>query len=443
MAQHARDRGIPMRGFQYFSSKKRIGRLRFEAATAPLCLPQNITEELLTNALRDVDGGVEWEHTVTDVDAGPDGVRLSVRRPDGSGMTVDADWVIGADGAHSTVRSALGIDFVGDTYPSLFMLGDFRAAGDLCRDEVRYFQSPGGILVIAPLPGNYHRVFVNVPRDTDAASLAMIQQLADLRGPGGIQLSDPQWLTLFQAHRRISASMRAGRCFLIGDAAHVHSVAGGQGLNTGLQDAHNLAWKLAMVVHGTAGEALLSTYHSERHRIAKQVVRNTDVQTRAWLVTAPWKAQVRDMAFGIAERSETVQRHIAATMAGNRLSYSPGKFPSLSGKHRHPGRVGTVFPTDIQAVAGTAPHRFLLLTLGNADHPAESKARRIAENRCDVVQHHHLTVPAPRLLCSSWCYYLIRPDGFVAAHGSAAGLPDIDKTLREITRESAVAGREV
>jgi 2-polyprenyl-6-methoxyphenol hydroxylase-like FAD-dependent oxidoreductase len=435
VAEQADDRGFPLRGFQYYSSKRRIGRLRFDAKTAPFCLPQNITEELLTSALRDVGGSVEWEHTVTGVDAGADGARLSIRGPDGSSMAVDADWVVGADGAHSIVRSELGIDFVGDTYPNLFMLGDFRTEGDLCPDEVQYFQSPGGILVIAPLPGDYHRVFVNVPRETESATLAVIQKLTDLRGPGGIRLSDPRWLTIFQAHRRISTSMRAGRCFLLGDAAHVHSVAGGQGLNTGLQDANNLAWKLAMVANGTAKEALLSTYHSERHRVARQVVRDTDVHTRAWLVTAPWKARIRDTAFRIAERSETAQRYIATTMAGNRLSYTSSRFRRLPGPHRHTGQVGTVFPASIRAVVDTAPHRYLLLTLGRVDHSAESDAGRIADDLCDLVEHHHLPVAPPRLLCSAWCYYLIRPDGFVAAHGSAARLSHAATMLQEISQE--------
>ena len=180
--------------------------------------------------------------------AGGESVTLDVTGPAGP-ATVEADWLIGADGLGSTIRQQLGIEFPGDHMPATFVLAEGPLSGDFNRDEVHYFLGSKGVMLLAPLPGGMVRVSGPVKPGTkpDAAD---VQRILDERGPGGLRFTELSTLGTFTSQERIAATMRKDRVFLVGDAAHVHSVVGGQGLNLGLQDARNLAWKLAGVIQG-------------------------------------------------------------------------------------------------------------------------------------------------------------------------------------------------
>jgi 2-polyprenyl-6-methoxyphenol hydroxylase-like FAD-dependent oxidoreductase len=159
----------------------------------------------------------------------------------------EADWLIGCDGAHSTVRDHLGIAFAGATYPERFLLADLKVSSGLDPAEGRIWLHEKGALAFFPLPkGRYRMVAANSPGNLhDEPSLAQCQALVDERGPGGMRLSDLHWASVFGIHRREAECFRRDRVFLLGDAAHIHSPIGGQGMNMGIQDAVNLAWKLA------------------------------------------------------------------------------------------------------------------------------------------------------------------------------------------------------
>ncbi|TDC78868.1 FAD-dependent monooxygenase [Streptomyces hainanensis] len=433
VAPEAAGKAIPLRRFSYYSSGRPVARIDFDATTVPQCLPQRSTEEVLTSLLHSLGGTVERGHRLVELDQRPAGVRLVTHDQEGAAHTLTANWVIGADGAHSTVRDLLGIEFVGATYPNAFMLVDAfatarrRGAGGelLARDIAHYYQSPGGVLVVVPLPDGRSRFFVNAPDGHQTASLELLQDLVERRGPGGVDLADPEWISTFEVHHRLVTRMRGGRCFLAGDAAHIHSPAGGQGLNTGLQDAHNLAWKLAAVITGRAGPALLDTYHRERHAVARQVVRDTDIQTRAWLVSAPWKVRVRDVLLRAADATGVLTRAYAPVMAGRRITYPPMLRPPGRRARRH-GGVGGAFPAG-RLAAGEPADAYRLVTVGPA--ALAERAAAVAADWPDLVAHRTLDPAGGPLPCARDGYYLVRPDGYVADHGHPEDLESVHALL--------------
>src|SRR5262249_52196385 len=205
-----------------------------------------------------------------------DGVDCVVRRDDGHQERIRTRFLVGCDGAHSAVRKGAGIPFEGGSYPQDFVLGDVEADGLLEPNAINSFVGGGGVAMFFPLgrpttwrviamaaaPARRERSGVDLPL-TSELSLPELQRMVDAPTEGSVRVRDPAWLTRFHLHHRQVAHYRAGRVFLAGDAAHIHSPVGAQGMNTGIQDARNLGWKLALVVRGAAPDALLDTYEAE------------------------------------------------------------------------------------------------------------------------------------------------------------------------------------
>jgi 4,5-epoxidase len=234
---------------------------------------------------------------VSDIRQDKGGVDVIVHSPEGT-RTIRADWVVGCDGAHSVCRKLIGAEFVGSAYPQTFLTGDVRLEGSRERGPTIYLRR-GQVLVTAPLPDGRWRVGAALPpgdplaakggegltadRDKNSTSveegLARLQQLfADYSGDGATRLSDPTWISIFRIHRRMASTFRQGRVLIAGDAAHLTSPLGGQGVNTGLNDAFNLGWKLALVIQGRADERLIDSYEAER----RPSVARIDRATAAW-----------------------------------------------------------------------------------------------------------------------------------------------------------------
>lgn len=242
-----------------------------------LSLPQSDTERLLLEGLRKRGGEVHWDSMLTSLTMGERGAMATVRDPQGD-HAVEADWVVGADGASSLVRKATGQAFVGGTYEQAFFLADLRVDGaeahavtlDMLRD---------GLIAYFPLPGDRRfRVIASIPEGVAPESLsdpAIVDLLAD-RTSLPLRLGQAEWTSVFRLHHRRAEHFRVGRALLAGDAAHVHSPVGGQGMNTGIGDAFNLAWKLGRVVKDGADPALLQTYAQEREPFAKALLAGTD-----------------------------------------------------------------------------------------------------------------------------------------------------------------------
>ena len=237
---------------------------------SPLIIPQWRVEEILRARLADAGHSVELAHELTGFEQGDEGVTATLRHA-GARERVKVRYLIGADGGHSMVRDALGVGFEGETWASERMLvGDVKVEG-LDRDHWHSWpDAVRGWLALCPLPSTDSFQFQAQigPDEPDAPSLDRFQQIVDERTGGlGLRLHDATWRSLYRANVRMVDRYRVGRVFLAGDSAHVHSPAGGQGMNTGIQDAYNLGWKLALVLKG-GPERLLDTYEAERLPVA-------------------------------------------------------------------------------------------------------------------------------------------------------------------------------
>ncbi|GAA4804435.1 FAD-dependent oxidoreductase [Streptomyces ziwulingensis] len=437
----------------YFSARTPLASFALREDTACRVLPQHVTERLLAERLAGLGGKVERGVRLLalegvdfagGVGAG-DGVTAVVETSDGGLDRIRAPYVVGADGAGSAVRGQLGIGFQGSTYEMAFALVDARIDGKLPDDECLFYQAPSGALVVVPMPGGVYRFLSVMPRGRREVSLEMMREIVDERGPRGVRLTEAVWQAVFRVHARHASDFAVGRVFLAGDAAHVHSPAGGQGMNNGLQDAQNLAWKLAAVIRGTSSAALLATYGAERSEATRQIVRDTDLQTRAWVADSRVKVAARDAAFKLLDRTGAVSRFYTPVMAGRRLAYPPQRdtqrpsgFAGCRLRGRVPGglKEGAVFPRR-HALAygisgpGTDPHAWTLVLA-----PASDAWRTEAGHVAARYGGHLRTVELRRREsafatgCRSAGYWLVRPDGHLAAHGHQADLGRLETELR-------------
>jgi 2-polyprenyl-6-methoxyphenol hydroxylase-like FAD-dependent oxidoreductase len=285
-----------------------------------LMIPQNDTETILLGRLRELGGDVDRPYAVQDLRQDAEGVSLTVASDGLPPQSIRARYLVGADGMHSTVRERAGIGFTGDRYEESFMLADVRMSWALGSDEVILFVSPQGLVVVAPLPGGRHRIVATVDEAPEHPGIADLQHLLDTRGPaaGAARVHEILWSSRFRVHHRLADRYRAGRILLAGDAAHVHSPAGGQGMNTGIQDAVALGHALAAVLGGKAGESRLDEYERTRRPIAQRVVAFTDQMTRMATLKTPGKRAVRNAAIGMISRIPAARRWLATELAGLR-----------------------------------------------------------------------------------------------------------------------------
>lgn len=262
---------------------------------------QTETERVLTERLAGL--GVTVERGVELVGLGQeeDGVRATLRHADGTEEEFVSSYLAGTDGPHSAVRKAIGTKLEGSFQGERFLMGDVDAKYELDRDSIHTFFSDDGPLLVFPMIGDRVRVIGQISvddRERDA-SLEWLQQVCDTRA-GGIELTTPHWLTVFEIRHAQVPRYDHGRVFLAGDAAHIHSPAGGQGMNTGMQDAFNLGWKLATAVIRGAGPALLESYQAERHPIAELVIKRSTRMTDAGTLKHGFERTIRNHALHIA-----------------------------------------------------------------------------------------------------------------------------------------------
>jgi 2-polyprenyl-6-methoxyphenol hydroxylase-like FAD-dependent oxidoreductase len=247
-------------------------------------LSQDETERILARKLGERGIQVERGLTVIDLEADERGVSVSVRDTNGETESIRCHWLIGCDGAHSTVRRATGIPFEGTTYPDEFIMADAELDWGLPDGDLYAFPGRAGFVAAFAMPGKHRfRIFGNVIVGPDGPSPEYseptheeFQAMLDQRLPLPATVVKEHWVSRYRLHRRTVPRYRDGRIFLVGDAAHVHSPAGAQGMNTGIQDAYNLAWKLALVIRGIADDPLLDSYHAERHPIGERLLTTTD-----------------------------------------------------------------------------------------------------------------------------------------------------------------------
>jgi 2-polyprenyl-6-methoxyphenol hydroxylase-like FAD-dependent oxidoreductase len=426
-----------------------------------LFISQAETEAVLNAHLAARGIAVERPVELVAFEAGDDAVACTLRDADGRAEKLLARYLVGCDGAASTVRRGAGIPFRGGAYPQTFTLADLEVDG-LDRDAAHAFLGPAGILLFFPLgrPASWRLIGMPPPLrggqpHRERPSLAELQALADTFTGGRLRLRDPVWLTYFRLQHRHATRYQAGRVLLAGDAAHVHSPAGAQGMNTGIQDAWNLGWKLALVSRGVAEERLLGSYDAERRPVGGFVVRVTD---RAFSVATSTNPLIRGLRTRVVPRLLPLGLRFDKALASGfrtvsqlNISYrhSPAVQEGQPTLRRGP-KAGDRLPDARVARDGRvcwlgealAAPRFHLLLCGPVGGWNTSQLTEVRRGHPDTLAVHHLTRDAAagalhdvdghafkRLGITGSAHYLVRPDGHIAYRADGADLQGLQHYL--------------
>lgn len=418
-----------------------------------LILGQDDNERIMGRHLLDQGVAVQWNTELVEFEQQADSITATIKTADGATRQISAGYLAGCDGARSTVREQSGITFPGAPYEHVFFVADTVATGPMRPDELNIYLWRDGFHLLFPMRGRDHwRVVGILPRhlrkrDDERENLTFDDVIPAIREEAGAALDfkSCSWFSTYRIHHRCAAKFRDRRCFLLGDAAHIHSPAGGQGMNTGLQDAYNLAWKLALVAQGRAHPALLDSYEQERLPVAQRLLATTD-RLFMLLVSDGWPAKLF--------RTTVIPRLIGYAMTFKRIRTLAFRTVSQTGiRYRH-SALSVTLP-GLPAGAPCAGDRFpwLKLRLDGSDAAAD-----LYQQLADTA--FHLLVigqPAPadglladgdllhvhmvdddaanvaelaRVNITDAAFYLLRPDGHVALAGGQLDAAAVDRYLR-------------
>lgn len=440
--------GMRLHGIRIHNRAEKIAGIEMSSIQSPypfvLSLPQSETERMLIEHLTSFGVSVERDRELVGLTQTDSRVRAVIRHASGREETIESPWLIGCDGAHSATRHLLGMEFQGAPYDESFVLADVKIEGAISKNYANLFFSDEGIFAIIAFSSEYSRIIANIPVESREQELPdftfeEIQAIAERRGPPDLRLSDPIWISRFHISRRIVSQFRKLRVFLLGDSAHIHSPAGGQGMNTGIQDAFNLAWKLALVVSGRAPTQLLASYHLEREPIARGVLNLTDRITRIATMHNPVVQTARNILLPIVSGIDFLEEKIADRLAELTVNCRSSAIVENHGPGRP--RAGDRAPdAELRDGNGKACRffelfrepRHILLLFSGASLNEESEAFRseCANSLGDVVRLHrivrgHNATQGGDLLDISGTAHslyqlvsggviLVRPDGYIA-----------------------------
>lgn len=364
--------GRKMHGFNLMDGARRLAHVPIELEGTPfpflLGLEQRRTELLLAEHFRSLGGELERPVTMTSFEATDDGVRAVLDR-EGEEETVEAEYLIGCDGAHSAVRKGLGLAFEGESYERVLWQADVHIDWPFTIDphEAYAFPSDAGMMGALPLltDGRYRLIALAPPHPEEEPTLEGMQAIAAERLPEGTTIDDPAWIAGFTFHGRLAERFRVGRVLLAGDAAHIHSPVGAQGMNLGIQDAANLGWKLALVLKGASPEALLDSYEAERRPVARGVVEGTDAVTQRMMgvmaLRHPLATALRRQAIAFVADLGIVQRQLVGTISQTRVAYPAS--PIVGEHHR------SIWQAELGRPRGEEPALGDWLRFGNGPAP--------------------------------------------------------------------------
>ncbi|MGX1101113.1 FAD-dependent monooxygenase [Amorphus sp. MBR-141] len=428
----------------------------------PLLLPQSVTEEILTDHLETLGTSIERGVELVGLDQDSEGVTATLKRPDGSEEVVRAAYLAGCDGARSFVRESLKIEFEGYTEPQMFILGDVKIKGggsdgsDLDRSSIYIWWHGGSTVALFPFGAEVWRIFAarQDPSDDSTPTVEELQGHMDRHGPPGTRLSDPSWLSHFRTNERLAAKYRVGRIFLAGDAAHIHSPAGGQGMNTGIQDGFNLGWKLGHVLTGRGNaQILLDSYEPERRPVAHDVVAGAAQKLHAAFAPSRFATVARDVAATLIGHLPAAQKKLQMELSETAIVYREGPLVALGAPPRRPRRtdVGTrALDNDfIDATGGKRAlwpllsgtgHALLLFPRPGAPIDVSRVVAGVEEALTIVVlddEHDPGSAARKRYRVDRAEWVLVRPDQVIAARGTPDELSALGAYVDAVIRPAA------
>jgi 2-polyprenyl-6-methoxyphenol hydroxylase-like FAD-dependent oxidoreductase len=402
-----------------------------------LILGQDDNERIIGDKLRDLGVSVQWNTELVGLEQEASGVTATLGLPDGTNRKIRAAWVSGCDGAHSCVRELSGITFPGAPYEHVFFVADAEVTGSMVPDEVNVYLWQEGFHLLFPMRGKDHWRIVGIlpPTLRDGGDVKFEAVIPSLRHEAGAGLSFKActWFSTYRIHHRSASRFRDRRCFLLGDAAHIHSPVGAQGMNTGLQDAYNLAWKLALVVKDQAEAALLDSYEEERVPVARRLLNTTD---RAFRLI------VSDGRLAGLLRTKILARIAAFAMSRERIQRIAFRVVSQIGIHYRNSSLSKSLE-DLPDSAPRGGDRFPWLRLRfRANGPVEDMFQKLQDTQFNLIvigQHwpNQGVLDLGDLLCihvipvdpinevelartriPQPSFYLVRPDGHVGLCGA-------------------------
>ena len=402
-----------------------------------LMLGQDDNERIMGESLREYGAAVQWNTELVAFEQEPSHVHATLKQPDGTTRAIRAAWVAGCDGARSLVREKSGITFPGAPYEHVFFVADTEAIGPMKQGELNVYLWRDGFHLFFPMRGEDRwRVIGILPREMrQRDDLTFDELVPEIRREAGTSLDFRacHWFSTYRIHHRAAARFRDRRCFLLGDAAHIHSPAGAQGMNTGLQDAYNLAWTLALVVNGQADAVLLDTYEQERIPVAQRLLRTTDrffqvIVADGWFgklfrtkilarfaAFAMTQERVRRLAFrtisqiGIRYRKSPLSQTLAGLPKG--APVGGDRFPWLKLRLRANGPVEDLF----EKLDDT---RFNLIVTGQPAPSVEGSGFGSLLHVHVVPEDEHNARELARVGISGLAFYLLRPDGYIGIAGT-------------------------
>lgn len=412
----------PVTSVAVINHGRTLTQMRFAPEESPYPLiamvPQNVTEQLLVEQLRRKGGVVEYNTAFVTARQHDDHVAVALDQ-NGRRLELTAAFVVGCDGAHSTVRHLLNLPFDGAAYDGLFMLADIQTNETLPADQLQLCPSEFGPAALFPMSATRRRLVATIEKpDGDAPSLALVQQILSQRGPAGVAATALHWSSYFRIHHRHVAQLRAGRMFIAGDAAHIHSPFGGQGMNTGLHDVWNLVWKLDLVLHGHGDDRLLESYGLERLPVIKQVIDTTHFLTRVMGTPNRFVQSLRNAVLPMVSRLAPFQHAFVQRLSELGIAY--GGSPIIDGAGER------YFDATLRGGDGIRG-RFLLMFDGDHDASITAGAQQLAGEYRDVLELRMR--PGDDMT-------LVRPDGYIAhaaRHRDAAALAAVRALLERQT----------
>ena len=404
--------------------ERTLAQMQFAPEESPYAfvamVPQNVTEALLVQGLRRKGGAVEYDTSFVSAVQRDDSVRATLDHNDdsyhnghkGRREEVSAKIVVGCDGAHSAVRKMLNLSFEGGEYEDSFLLADVETNESLPANQLQLCPHEAGPLAIFPMSASRRRIVATVQKtEGEAPPLELVRKILAERGPREIEARALNWSTYFRIHHRHAAQLRAGRMFIAGDAAHIHSPFGGQGMNTGMHDVWNLAWKLDLFLRGRGNEQLLDSYGAERLPVIKNVIDTTDQLTKVLGTPNRFAQTLRDALIPMVSRLAPFQHAFVQRLSELGIAYNGS--PIIEG----PGK--RYFDDSLRGGNGIR-NRFLLMIGEEQDAAVKNEATQFCDSVSEIAELRSTRQPG---------LTLVRPDGYVAY---ASPKRDVRAALAEV-----------